>query len=87
MSRLARDGTAETVSRDQILRRERAQGNIHFSVQLTSNRIGNLTRLVLILAIRVTIYTHIKGCSGGIDAKNGNKKHPLLVDDNPLFSL
>ena len=31
MSRLARDETAEHVSRDQILRRERGQGNIHFS--------------------------------------------------------
>ena len=31
MSRLARDGTAEPVSRDQILRRERGQGNLHFS--------------------------------------------------------
>ena len=30
MSRLTRDGTAETVSRDQIFRRERGQGNIHF---------------------------------------------------------
>ena len=30
MSRLARDGTAELVSRDQFLRRERRQGNIHF---------------------------------------------------------
>ena len=29
-SRLTRDGTAEPVSRDQILRRERGQGNIHF---------------------------------------------------------
>ena len=29
MSRLTRDGTAETVSRDQILRREREQGNIN----------------------------------------------------------
>ena len=28
MSRLTRDGTAESVSRDQILRRERGQGNI-----------------------------------------------------------
>ena len=28
---LTRDGTAEPVSRDQILRRERGQGNIHFS--------------------------------------------------------
>ena len=30
MSRLMRDGNAEPVSRDQILRRERGQGNIHF---------------------------------------------------------
>ena len=28
--RLTRDGTAEPVSRDQILRHERGQGNIHF---------------------------------------------------------
>ena len=30
MSRLMRDGTAEPVSRDQILRHARGQGNIHF---------------------------------------------------------
>ena len=30
MNRLSRDGTAETVSRDQILRRERGQGKVHF---------------------------------------------------------
>ena len=30
MSRLTRDGTAEPVSRDQILRRERGQGNVDF---------------------------------------------------------
>ena len=30
MSRLARDGTAEPVSRDQILRRERRHGKIDF---------------------------------------------------------
>ena len=30
MNFLTRDGTAEPVSRDQILRRERGQGNIHF---------------------------------------------------------
>ena len=29
-SRLTQDGTPESVSRDQILRRERGQGNIHF---------------------------------------------------------
>ena len=31
MRRLTRDGIAEPVSRDQILRHERGQGNIHFS--------------------------------------------------------
>ena len=31
MSRLMRDGTAEPVSRDQIFRREREQGNMNFS--------------------------------------------------------
>ena len=48
VSRLTRDGTAEPVSRDQILRRERGQGNIHFpcSAELTTSRIGNLTRLI-----------------------------------------
>ena len=30
MSKLTRDGTAEPVSRDQILRRERGQRGIHF---------------------------------------------------------
>ena len=30
MSRLARDGTVELVSRDQIISRERGQGNVHF---------------------------------------------------------
>ena len=30
ISRLTRDGTAEPVSRDQILRHARGQGNIHF---------------------------------------------------------
>ena len=30
MSRLTRDGTAEPISRGQIIRRVRGQGNIHF---------------------------------------------------------
>ena len=30
MNRLMRDGTAEPVSRDQVLRHARGQGNIHF---------------------------------------------------------
>ena len=46
MSRLARDGAPELVSRDQILRRERGQGFFYFFIQLITSRIGNLTPLI-----------------------------------------
>ena len=59
MSRLTRDGTAEPVSRDQILRHARGQGNIIFSVQLNTSRIGNLTRLIHTLLYVMTIHTYI----------------------------
>ena len=39
MSRLTRDGTAELVSRDEILRRERGHGKFHFSL-FSSPRAG-----------------------------------------------
>ena len=54
MSRLTRDGTAETVSRDQILRGANGDREILvFPVQLTTSRIGNLalSRLILTLAL------------------------------------
>ena len=87
MSRLTRDGTAEPVSRDQILRREqRGQGNIHFPcsffpVQLTTSRIGNLTRLIHTLAIFVTIlqvytyymYSYINRHAGTAQIKTETK--------------
>ena len=43
---LTRDGTAEPISGDQILRHARGQGNVIFPVQLTTSRIGNFTRLI-----------------------------------------
>ena len=53
-----RDGTAEPVSRDQILRHVRGQGNIYFPVlQLITSRIGNLTRLIHTLLYVMTIHT------------------------------
>ena len=45
ISRLTRDGTAEPVSRDQTLSRERGQGNIHFPWCRIGNK-ANLTRLI-----------------------------------------
>ena len=61
MSRLTRDETAEPVSRDQILRRGRGQGNIHFPVLLTTSRIGNLTVLIITLDIHDD-HTYIHMC-------------------------
>ena len=52
MSRLTRDGTAESVSRDQ---------NIICPVQLTTSRIDNLTPLILALAVwHDHIHTYIQ---------------------------
>ena len=61
MSRLTRDGTAEPLSRGQILRRERGQGNLFiFPVQLTTCRIRNLvTRLIHTGLYVMTIHTYI----------------------------
>ena len=59
MSRLTRDGTAELISRDEILRRERDREICIFPVQLTTSRMGNLTRLIHTLLYVFTIdYIH-----------------------------
>ena len=41
-----RDGTAEPVSQGQLLKRERDREIFIFPVQLTTDRIGNHTRLI-----------------------------------------
>ena len=46
MSRLMRDGTVESVSRDQISGANRDREKNIFPAQLTTSRIGNLTRLI-----------------------------------------
>ena len=58
MSRLTRDGTAEPVSRDQIIRRGDREMFI-FPIQPTTGRIGNLTRLILTLLYVMIIHTYI----------------------------
>ena len=62
MSRLTRDGTAEPVSRDQILRHAGDRGILVFifPVQLTTSRIGNLARLIHTLLYVMTIHTYIE---------------------------
>ena len=52
MSRLTRDGTAKTISRETKFSGANGDRDIFiFPVQLTASRIGNLTRLIHTLAI------------------------------------
>ena len=59
MGRRTRDGTAEPVSGDQILRRNGDIEILIFPVQLTTGRIGNLTRLIHTLLYMMTIHKYI----------------------------
>ena len=52
MGRLTRDGTAEPVSRDQILRRERGQGNT-YAINDTFFITSSLPRLLALPLARV----------------------------------
>ena len=59
MSRLTRDGTAEPVSRDQILRRERGQVNINFPCSADHEQDWQPCPVDPSLAICVTIHSII----------------------------
>ena len=65
MSRLARDGTTEPVSRDQMARMGKEKTNI-FPVQLITSWIDNLTRLIY------SLYTHVHK-TAVCSVKSGNK--------------
>ena len=51
--RLTRDRTVKPVLRDQILWRERGQGNIHFPCSTDHRQVGSLTRLIHTLLYKV----------------------------------
>ena len=78
MSRLTRDGTAEPVSRDQILRHERGQENIHFSCSADHVQDWQLYPVdpYSCYAICVTIHTYIH-----------TKKGPHHQQRNPTIIL
>ena len=80
MSRLTRDGIAEPVSRDQILRRKRGQGKFIFPVHLNTSRIGNLTWLIPPFAIcdDHTLYALLHSCMHGYTAGMGIYEYVLL---------
>ena len=58
MSGLTRDGTAEPVSRNQILRHKRGQGNFHFSCSADHVQDWQPYPVDHTLAICVTIHTY-----------------------------
>ena len=66
MSLLARDGTAQPVSRDQISGANGNRETLIFPVQLTTSRIVNLTRLILTHAI-CNDHTYIKPSGDGYE--------------------
>ena len=59
MSRLTRDGTAEPILRDQILRHARGQGNVNFPCSADHEQDWHLTRLIHTLLYVMTIHTYI----------------------------
>ena len=74
MNRLKRDGTAEPVSRDRILRRDRGQGNIHFPCSADHGQDWELYPVDLYSAI-CDDNTYNPRPPGGIV---GNLTHPLV---------
>ena len=81
VGRLTWDGTAEPVSRAQILRRERGQGNI-------------LTLAICVVVVVVffaltdrasTIPSNIRGCQSGTWSPRGTKVNGSHHGDNPLL--
>ena len=63
MSRLTRDGTAESISLEEILRRELRQENIHFPCSADHEQDWNLIRLIYTLLYVMTIHTYINTSS------------------------
>ena len=82
MSRLKRDGTAERETKFSGTYGDR--GKFIFPVQLTTNRIGNLTRLIHTLLYVMTIhiiYTmHIYARSGAISPGGFRNLHGATLD-------
>ena len=72
MSKLARDGTAEPVSRDQILRREQGQRNIHFPCSADHEQ-DRQPYPVDPYSCHMCDHTYIRGCQSSLrSSKQGN---------------
>ena len=95
MSRLARDGTVEPVSsrETKFSAMNGDRERLIFPVQLTTTRIDNLTRLILVVVVvfftltdrASTIPSNIRGCQSGTWSQRGTKVNGSHHDNNPLL--
>ena len=67
MNRLTRDGTAEPVSRDQILRHARGQGNVHFPCSADHEQdwqpypVDPYSAIIYVMTIHTYIHAYLGG--------------------------
>ena len=90
MSRLTRDGTAEPVSRDQFSGKHGDMTIFIFPVQLTTSKIGNLTRLIHTLLYVMTIHTYFSYLPAEIGSKHkisANATYSLLFLDSYISTI
>ena len=88
MSRLTRDGTAEPVSRDQILRHARGQGNVHFPCSADHEQDWQPYPVDPYSAIcddHTYTHTYIRGSQSGTWSQRGTKVNGSHHGDNPLL--
>ena len=85
MSRLTPDGTAEPVSRDQILRHARGQGNIHFPCPADHEQDWQPYPVDTLLYV-MTMHTYILWIPLPPPKKNGRNRHKNLeLSRAPFF--
>ena len=82
MSRLTRDGTAETVSRDRILRHERGQGNIHFPCSADHEQDWQPYRTFATYMCDHTYIHHYHPACGPSTSRVSSKLLQLIITNN-----
>ena len=86
MSRLTRDGTAEPISRGQILRHVRGQGNVHFPCSADHEQDWQPYPVDLYSTI-CDDHTYIHTYIHAWDYKNTKMKHKKLFISAAIFSV
>ena len=82
MSRLTRDGTRLNPSRETKFSGTHGDGGIFiFPVQLTTSRIGNLTRLIHTLRYLMTLHTYMVANPARVQLDISISRSPFVPED------